>query len=120
MKASMPQVRKVLEAVIWRSDTKRDFRPIGSEQPEVFEYTMEMRSSREADRKKREREYDRQEMDTGQPVTQSSKQTFKDSNVEDESNICRHIAYRCMCSFSDSSACIVETKRATLLTPNDK
>lgn len=45
----MPQVRKVLEAVIWRLDTNRDFMPIGSEQPGVFEYTAEVRSGREAE-----------------------------------------------------------------------
>lgn len=43
----MPQVRKVLEAVIWRLDTNRDFMPIGSEQPEVFEYTVVVRPDRE-------------------------------------------------------------------------
>lgn len=36
----MPHVRKVLEAVIWRWDIKRDFMPIGSEQPEEFEYAV--------------------------------------------------------------------------------
>lgn len=50
MKASMPQVRKVLEAVIWRSETNRDFMPIGSEQPEVFEHTVKMRQGREAEK----------------------------------------------------------------------
>ena len=45
----MPQVRKVLEDVIWRSDTNRDFMPIGSEQPEVFEYTVEVRPGRETE-----------------------------------------------------------------------
>lgn len=45
----MPQVRKVLEAVIWRLDTNRDFMPIGSEQPEVFEYTVEVRPGRETE-----------------------------------------------------------------------
>lgn len=43
MKASMPHVRKVLEAAIWRSATNRDFMPIGSEQPVVFEYTVKVR-----------------------------------------------------------------------------
>ena len=31
--ASIPHVRKVLDAVICRLDTRRDFRPIGSEHP---------------------------------------------------------------------------------------
>lgn len=53
MKASMPQVRKVLEAVIWRFDTNRDFMPIGSEQPEVFEYTVKMRRGRKRQRQTR-------------------------------------------------------------------
>lgn len=63
----MPQVRKVLEAVIWRLDTNRDFKPIGSEQPEVFEYTVKVRPGRETEKEtekqrsgEREREYDRQ------------------------------------------------------------
>lgn len=43
----MPHVRKVLEAVIWWLDTRRDFMPIGSEQPEVFEHTVKVRSGRE-------------------------------------------------------------------------
>lgn len=55
MKASMPQVRKVLEAVIWRSDTNLDFMPIGSEQPEAFEYTVEVRPGREEETKEREK-----------------------------------------------------------------
>ena len=49
MKASMPQVRKVLEAVIWLFNTNRDFMPIGSEQPKVFEYTVEVRPGGETE-----------------------------------------------------------------------
>lgn len=71
MKASMPQVRKVLEAVIWGLDTNRDFMPIGSEQPEVFEYTVEVRPGRGTEEetektemeRERKRKYDRQGMD---------------------------------------------------------
>lgn len=73
----MPQVRKVLEAVIWRLDTNRDFMPIGSEQPEVFEYTVVVRPDRETGEEtekegmERERKYDRQGTDrssSGQPA----------------------------------------------------
>lgn len=76
----MPQVRKVLEAVIWRSDTNLDFMPIGSEQPEAFEYTVEVRPGREEETKerekrgmererkrKKERKHDRQRTDRKQP-----------------------------------------------------
>jgi len=72
VKASMPQVRKVLEDVIWRSDTNRDFMPIGSEQPEVFEYTVEVRPGEEEPENKRNGKKEKESMIdrrwTGQPV----------------------------------------------------
>ena len=40
MKLSMPQVRWALEAVSWPSETRRYFIPMGSEQPVVFERTV--------------------------------------------------------------------------------
>lgn len=67
----MPQVRKVLEAVIWLLDTNLDFKPIGSEQPEVFEHTVEVRPGRETEEetewKERGRKYDRQRTDMKRP-----------------------------------------------------
>lgn len=99
----MPQVRKVLEAVICRLDTNRDFMPIGSEQPEVFEYTVEVRpgkETKEETEKKRNGKREKESMidrgrtgsSPGQPVMYSGKQMMSD--VEDNSSRCSVQRYR--------------------------
>lgn len=43
----MPQVRKVLDAVTWWLDTRRDFMPIGSEHPDMSEDAARQETSTE-------------------------------------------------------------------------
>lgn len=96
----------MLEAVIWRLDTNRDFMPIGSEQPEVFEYTVKVRPGRETEEETEKKRSGKREKESmidrgrtgsgpGQPVMRSSKHTPRGGNdVEDGSSRCSNSAYR--------------------------